>query len=57
MFSSNIRMNASSEESSLNNILQWLTEKACEGIRAILTQGIDCDCVVLIVEIGNRLRW
>jgi len=38
MFGRNIGMNTSTEESSLNNILQWLTEKACERIGAILTQ-------------------
>jgi hypothetical protein len=48
-------VNPSGEKSSLNNILQWLTEKASECVGTILTDRIHRDCVVLVVEIGNRL--
>jgi len=56
MFGSGGCVDASGEKSSLNNILQWLTEKASKGVGTILSDGINCDGVVLIVEIGDRLR-
>jgi len=55
VFGGNVRIDASGEKSSLNNIFERLLKIAREGIRAILSNCIDRHSVILIVEIWNSL--
>ena len=55
VFGRDIRVDASSEKSSLNNIFERLLKIAREGVRAILSNCVDRHSVVLIVEIWNSL--